>query len=78
MKINSQAQIMSLLSNNSHVDLSNSQPNVAPGPKTVINNSALLAVLQQPVVLPNQGVGLALAVHANTGLSNLSGITVTY
>ena len=74
---------MSLSSNNSQVDLTNPQPDAVPNPNTVpnpnvINAPVLLAVLQQLLVILNQGVGIALLVHANTGIGNLSIITVNY
>ena len=35
-------------------------------------------VVLQHVILPNQGVGLAVSVYTNSGLGNLVGVMVNY
>ena len=75
---------MSASSNNAQVASVNYQPdatldpNAAPNLNATTNSSAdSNFVLVTQVVLPNRGVGLSLAVHANIGLGNLSGIAET-
>ena len=69
---------MSISSNNLQIDLSKSQPCVAPDPNAIINSTVPPTVVQQTVVLPNQVIYLVLVVHANACLGNPSGIIDTY
>ena len=45
-------------------------PNTVPDLNAVINAPLFPAILQQLVVFPNQGVGLALVIHENVDLCN--------
>ena len=63
------------------------QTNVALAPLNVPNSNAPFIVpialvppnvVLQHMILPNQGVGLAVSVYTNSGLGNLVGVMVNY